>query len=238
MLRLAFGIRGDVPADQGFATSQNLASLADAAWSAGLLALPGQAEQWTTAELRRDLERGQPVVVFVSKHLLPGHPVDDGDGEQPLLLIGTTATGFVYADPSFSSSLGYGMELTDSDLEKLWDGAAHPRQALAFTARPGLVSAHIAAALAPVPITRIELPATPTPTPMPAPVVAVSVPTPAPAVTAAPTSEALPPPPAVAERVDVGREDVEGGAPWLMVFVLGGGAVGLALRRLRGGRWL
>jgi hypothetical protein len=233
MLRLAFGIRGGLPAIQEPGSSQNLSLLEDAAWDAGILALPGAAERWTTAELRQHLQRGQPVVVFVGKHSLPGHPMDEGEGEQPLLMIGTTDTGFIYADPSFSSSLGYGIELSNTDLEKLWDGAAQPRQALAFTARPGVMSAHVAVAVAPVPITRIQLPSTPTPLPT---AVAVAVPTP----TQVATVEPLPTPLAAAREVAHTATETE--TPWgaLAVGVVVGGVSGLvlALRRLRSGRWL
>ena len=240
MLRLAYGIRGDVPAVQGLATSQDLAPLADTAWSAGLLALPGEAEQWTAAELRRHVLQGQPVVVFVGKRSLPGHPLDDGDGEQPLLLIGTTASGFIYADPSFSSSLGYGLELSETDLAKVWDAAARPRQALAFAAQRAVMSTHIAQAVAPVPITRVELPAlpTPVPTPVPVPTVEVAVATPVPAIVPTRAVEATPPP-AVIEGENAAGGASEWGVAWwgVGVVAVGGAAAGVALKRPRRGRW-
>jgi transglycosylase-like protein with SLT domain len=224
MLRLAVDAGGDMPPIQGLGTSQDLRPLADAAWSAGLL--PQPAVEWTLAELRSRLERGQPVVVLVGTGGLPGHPADEPAGEQPLLLTGTTPTGFIYADPSFSSSLGYGLELSDVDFEKLWDAAARPRQALAFSPRPAAFGAHVAEPVAPVPITRIEAP--PTPTPMP-----VVAPTPTLLATLTPESLAPTPTPAVTEE----HVSTPGRPLWVVAVSLA--MVGaLALRRWRAGRWL
>ena len=75
-----------------------------------------QAAQWSIAEIRRNVEqRGQPLVALVAAHLLPGHSPGEGIGDQPIVVIGDTPTGLVYSDPSFSSSLGYGLELSDAD---------------------------------------------------------------------------------------------------------------------------
>ena len=129
--------RADVPTLTDAAASDNLDALSEAAWDAGLLALPGDwASEWTTSELRRHLSLGQPVVVFVGSRGLPGHPPGEDIGEQPLVLIGTTETGFVYSDPTFASSLGYGLQISETDLLTAWDAATRPRQALAFMPRP------------------------------------------------------------------------------------------------------
>jgi hypothetical protein len=77
------------------------------------------------------------------------------------LLIGVTPSGFIYSDPTFSISLGYGLELSADDLARDWDQAARPRQALAFTRQPRVANAHLAQAVAPAPITRVELPKRP-----------------------------------------------------------------------------
>jgi Transglycosylase SLT domain len=157
MLRGEFGLGPASELSHTASDSEDLGAVASAAWDSGLLAEPGQSQQWTVAELRLDLQRGQPVMVFVGGAGLPGHPLDENFGEQPLVLIGATASGFIYSDPSFSSSLGYGLEMSSTDLESFWDQAARPRQALAFAARPRTAAAHVAPAVAPVPITRVEL---------------------------------------------------------------------------------
>ena len=227
MLRLAFGARADIPPIQGLGSSQDLRPFADAAWNAGLL--PWPSVEWTVAEIRSQLARGRPLVVFVGTRGLPGHPVDETDGEQPLLLIGATPRSFIYADPTFSSSLGYGLELSDADLEKFWDAAARPRQALAFTARPASLGVHVAQAVAPIPITRVELP--PTPAPMPLPVLA-----PTPTEDAVVTFQPMAPTPAPVDAVT--EEDLSGTSSPLWIAWVSVAAVGaLTLRRWRAGRW-
>jgi hypothetical protein len=186
MLRLNVFGRPDVSTVTDAAASDNLDALSEVAWDSGLLALPGAGPQWTTSELRRHLSEGQPVVVFVSSRGLPGHPPGEDIGEQPLLLIGTTQTGFVYSDPTFASSLGYGLQLNETDLLSAWDAATRPRQALAFIPRPRPPArqSHIAQPDPPDTIARIM------PTSTPVPMVVVS--------TELPTSEATAPTPFVA----------------------------------------
>jgi hypothetical protein len=163
MLRQNIGGRGDVAAVTNAAASDNLDALSGAAWDVGLLALPESGPQWTTAQLREHVSLGQPVVVYVSSRGLPGHPPGEDIGEQPLLLIGSTQNGFVYNDPTFASSLGYGLQITDTDLLGGWDAATRPRQALAFISRPRppALQAHIAQADPPDTIARIVLTETP-----------------------------------------------------------------------------
>jgi hypothetical protein len=235
MLRAAFEVRGDLPAAvQSRGGSEDLAAFADAAWQAGLLAQPGAGPRWSADELRGRLQRGQPVAVFVGRHGLPGHPVDEPDGEQPLVLIGTTETGFIYNDPSFSSSLGYGLEMAEGDLLKYWDAAARPRQALAFVLKPRLAQAHVAQAEPPEPIERVL----PSPTPTLAPTVAVApiqpqapAPTEAPAVIPTPT----PPTPMVTAtpvpRPVTRQEREEATLGWFALVGIGAlGGAGVAVR--------
>src|SRR5207248_2698537 len=98
---------------------------------------------------------------------LPGHPPGENLDDQPLVIIGTSANGFIYSDPTFSSSLGYGLELGDVDFLTAWNAASRPRQALAFVTRPRQPTqqAHLSAAEPPAPIARILPTATPQPTP-------------------------------------------------------------------------
>ncbi|MGI9147205.1 MAG: lytic transglycosylase domain-containing protein [Chloroflexota bacterium] len=173
MLGAAF----DLPTESfaaGEGGPHGLTGYADRAWEAGLLAapieppvlLPGPAElrvaeeaQWSMADIRRKIERGQPLLALVNAHVLPGHSPGESLGDQPLVLIGKTPTGLVYSDPSFSSSLGYGLELSDHDFLAAWLSASTPRQALAFSPRPAPLAreAHIRVA-EPPPVSSRVLP--------------------------------------------------------------------------------
>jgi hypothetical protein len=233
MLRLGYGLRGDAPALRALATSENLGPLSDAAWDDGLLGIPGEGPRWSTAELRQHLRLGQPVAIFVGRRGLPGHPPDESEGEQPLVLIGTTPSGFIYNDPTFSSSLGYGLELTEADLLNFWDAAARPRQALAFAARPRPPAhpVHLAEANAPEPIAR----ETATPVPLPT---ATTAPIPTEEATAVPTATVAPVATAVVVVAATHQtEQMPTAAEWgaLVAGVFGvAGGVALVLRRLLG----
>jgi hypothetical protein len=153
MLRAAFGLGGDPPrfVDPG-SGEPGLEALAARAWSAGLLplralpqerpapALKAADTSWTMDELRSDLRQGIPMVALVASDALPGHPPNEGIGDQPIVLIGTTADGLVYSDPTFSSSLGYGLVLSDPDFLSAWEHASSPRQALGFGVRPRVLA--------------------------------------------------------------------------------------------------
>ncbi|MBV8718799.1 MAG: lytic murein transglycosylase [Chloroflexi bacterium] len=232
MLRTGFGMRADVTTRVG-ATSEDLRPLANAAWDDGLLGLPGNAAQWSAAEVRQHLQLGHPVVAFVGSRGLPGHPVDEDDGEQPLVLIGTAPDGFIYNDPTFSSSLGYGLEISETDLFKFWDTAARPRQALAFVPRPQpRPEAHLGEAEAPEPIAR-ELP---TATPVPAP---TAVPSPVVAVTDVPIPRDLvvPTRAPVASLPNQSTDAPPYGLGAIGVGAMGAlGALAFTFRRRRGGR--
>ncbi|HLZ30136.1 MAG TPA: lytic transglycosylase domain-containing protein [Chloroflexota bacterium] len=179
MVRAAFGLPPEPPAPTEAATD-GLTEYANRAWDAGLLPAPIQPPvllpapddtrpledaQWSIADIRASIERGQPIVALVAARRLPGHPANEAIGDQPLVLIGTTPTGLVYSDPSFSTSLGYGLELSDADFLVAWQAAASPRQALAFTRRPAPVArgAHLRTAEFPPVYARVL----PTPAPPP-----------------------------------------------------------------------
>jgi len=229
MVRQAYGLRGDVAPPKVAAGSEDLRPIAAAAWDNGLLAAPAPVQAWTLADLRLRVARGQPVVVYVGNRGLPGHPSDEDGAEQPLVLIGTTPTGFVYSDPTFSSSLGYGLELADADLQRFWDAAVRPRQAVAFVMRPEPLprQAHVAEAEAPEPLARV----TATPTPLPT---ATPVPTAVPVVIVAPTATATAVPVVVAAETP-SPSPVDHTREWFAAIGVGLGALVLgavAVRRL------
>ena len=230
MLRLAQGGRGDVAPLAVAAGSDELSPLSDAAWDAGLLALPETGPQWTAGQLRQHLDQGQPVVVFVASHGLPGHPPEEDIGEQPLLLIGSTADGFVYSDPSYSSSLGYGLQIGETDLLTAWDAATRPRQALAFVPRPRPPTrqAHVAEPEAPETIARVVATSTPLPVVMrptvqPTPTqLTVSTPEPLALATAEPVGDVV-----------VARTRPDAPADWSWIALVGLGLVGVGTAAVR-----
>jgi hypothetical protein len=182
------------------------------------------------SELRQHLDRGQPVVVWVGSRGLPGHPPGEDLGEQPLVLIGATQSGFVYSDPSFSSSLGYGLQISEADLLPAWDAATRARQALAFVPRPRPLprQAHIGEAEAPEPVARIVATTTPLPGIVrPTQVPTIEPPTPTPLVVA-PVE-----PPLVADAE--GRGASSPAADWSWTVLVGLGVIGLVSVVVR--RW-
>ena len=170
------------------------------------------------------------MVAFVGSRGLPGHPPGEDNGEQPLVLIGSTPDGFVYSDPSFSSSLGYGLQMSDTDLLSAWDAATRPRQGLAFVPRPKLPGrqAHIAEAHAPEVLARVLA----TSTPAPVVVLPTSVPTAEPAApTAVVIATALPA--AAKPTTDAGVAQPAPPADWSWTVLVGVGAVGLGTLLVR-----
>ena len=101
------------------------------------------------------------------------------------MVIGTTTDSLIYADPSFSSSLGYGLVLADADFLASWRAATLPRRAVAFTSRPRPPAhqAHVHDAEPPPAIPRL------TPTPRPTPTLS---PSPSPVPTVQATASAVP----------------------------------------------
>jgi hypothetical protein len=164
MLRANFGLKPEAAPS----ASRGLDRLPDDAWEAGLLALPSPGgPEWSLADVRLDLKLKRPIVAVLNAESLPGHLPADGVGEVPVVLIGSTGGGFIYNDPSFSSSLGYGLELAEGEFAQAWQSAAHPGRAWAFLPAPAPLpaSAHVRQADLPAPIARVL----PTPTPLPPP---------------------------------------------------------------------
>lgn len=174
MVRAGLGLAGDpAAADSRAPTSLEMGSLADRAWRSGLLPLPPSSTMangvahWSLDGVRSALANGHPVVALVAAALLPGHAGVDTRGDQPIVLQGVTAHGFIYNDPSFSSSLGYGMEIDDDALGEAWSAAATPFAGAALAHRPMLTQPRVHAVEPSFPalVARVV----PTSTPVPAP---------------------------------------------------------------------
>jgi hypothetical protein len=238
MLRAAFGLSGE-PSPPAADTDPGLIGLADRGWADGLLPLdlfaaPGRQRGWSIYDVRQHLAQGQPVVALLGGQALPGHPPQDVPLDQPVVIIGLTPSGLVYNDPSFSSSLGYGIELSNDDFEAAWQAASTPHQALAFTRRPRLPTreAHVKEAdpgevfarqtATPVP-TPVPVIPSPTSPPSPAAEPTLPLPTPEPPVVA-PTAVPL----AVAATASGSTPDAS-----LLVILAVAGLVGAAILRRR-----
>jgi hypothetical protein len=223
MLRASFGLTGQP--HPGAASR----SIADRAWDAGLLPLTDDAGSLTLDEIRAHLERGHPVEALVDSKALPGHAPSDAAGEQPVLIIGKTPGHLIVSDPSFFSSLGYGLEVSDEEFAAAWQSAETPRRALAFTTRPKPLAreAHVRTA-EPPPIFARVLPSpvsTATPMPVPSPIASPRV---LPTLVLA-SFEARPSPAAAQDDAD-----------FTWILPLGAGAfvaAAFALRLRRAGRW-
>jgi Transglycosylase SLT domain len=244
MLRGAFGLTG-APPEPTDSAGDGLTSYANRAWEAGLLPVPieppvplpapdnlrpAEDAQWSLAEIRRSIERGQPLVALVDARSLPGHAAQEGIGDQPLVLIGKTPSGLIYSDPSFSSSLGYGLELSDTDFLVAWQAASTPSQALALSLRPRPLvrNTHLRTAEPPPVYARVL----PTQAPPPPGVTLAPLPVPTSAAAAPAVPVAAEAPPSVA-RAAAADEDHS----WMIV--VGAGACLIAaflIRRLRGRR--
>jgi hypothetical protein len=241
MLRGAFGLTGTPPAptDSG---ADGLASYADRAWEGGLLPVPieppvllpapdnlrpAEDAQWSIAEFRRTLDRGQPLVALVDARSLPGHSTNEGIGDQPVVVIGKTPTGLVYNDPSFSSSLGYGLELSDAEFLVAWQAASTPRQALAFSLQPRPLArtAHVREAEPPPVSARVF----PTPAPAAPATEAVLAPFPVPVPAPVPTAAVLDVPVAADAAAFRARASAHEDNPAWMIVVCVVAAVALVL---------
>lgn len=233
MLRAEFGLTGDPPQPTQ-AQSDRLGSLVERAWASGLFANPSPfGEAWSVAEIHQRLERGQSVVVLLNSRQLPGHPPTEAAdmGDQPVLVIGATPDRLIYNDPSFSSSLGYGLEVDDATFLDAWQTAATPLQALSISTRPEppLRDEHGRAAWSPPVIARVVPTPAPPPSPVPTPVVEPTLPPPDPAAadvqTITPEAPPESPPAATGDYPDRSWMLLAGAAFFL--------ATALALRRLR-----
>ncbi len=131
-------------------------SFQDLAWQAGVLSWPTSSPSgWSLAEVRRRVDSGMPVMLYVQGAALPGHGAADLQTDQPLLVIGDSPTGLLVSDPSFASTLGYGIEIDDVVLLTAWQRASVPLQALAFSRAPRATAAHLAVAESPAVVPRV-----------------------------------------------------------------------------------
>lgn len=87
---------------------------------------------WTTEMVRWHVMQGRPVITLVKYRLLPGHGSSLSNFDHYVVITGVTPTGFIYNDAAFSTTLGYGLEISNQELEAAWSIVSIPRHAVAF----------------------------------------------------------------------------------------------------------
>ena len=189
----------DVAADD---PSGDLMDIANVGWGNGLLPMdlfgaPYTYRQWTLQEVRDHVAHGHPVVTLVDSRAMPGEDPLYSDLDHYIVIVGLTPDGFIYNDGTFSTFLGYGLEVSSAQLEAAWQNASIPRLAVAFMARPAPAvaveeSTRLARAGRGGPVMDA---ASPTPLPKPKPTALLFAPAPAPAPELAPAPAFVPEPP-------------------------------------------
>ena len=67
---------------------------------------------------------------------LPGHGKSLSEFDHYIVITGLTPNGFIYNDAAFATTLGYGLEISDVELEYAWDNSSIPHHALALGLAP------------------------------------------------------------------------------------------------------
>ncbi|HEV7663306.1 MAG TPA: SdrD B-like domain-containing protein [Chloroflexota bacterium] len=96
----------------------------------------GGYRNWSTDAVRWHIQQGHPVITLVKYRNLPGHTKSLSEFDHYIVISGLTPNGFIYNDAAFASTLGYGLEISDVELEYAWDNSSIPRHALAFGLAP------------------------------------------------------------------------------------------------------
>jgi hypothetical protein len=96
----------------------------------------GGYRNWSTDAVRWHVQQGHPVVTLVKYRNLPGHSRSLSEFDHYIVISGLTPNGFIYNDAAFASTLGYGLEISDVELEYAWDNSSIPHHALALGLAP------------------------------------------------------------------------------------------------------
>jgi hypothetical protein len=115
--------------------------LANIARLAGLTPLDlysdhGGYRNWSTDAVRWHVEQGRPVITLVKYRNLPGHGQSLSEFDHYIVISGLTPNGFIYNDAAFASTLGYGLEISDVELQYAWENSSIPHHAAAFALAP------------------------------------------------------------------------------------------------------
>jgi hypothetical protein len=96
----------------------------------------GGYRNWSTDAVRWHVQQGHPVITLVKYRNLPGHTSSLSDFDHYIVITGLTPNGFIYNDGAFATTLGYGLEISDVELEYAWDNSSIPHHALALGLAP------------------------------------------------------------------------------------------------------
>ncbi len=96
----------------------------------------GGYRNWSTEAVRWHLEQGHPVITLVKYRLLPGHGQSLSEFDHYIVISGLTPNGFIYNDAAFSTTLGYGLEISDIELQYAWENSSIPHHAVALGLDP------------------------------------------------------------------------------------------------------
>jgi hypothetical protein len=96
----------------------------------------GGYRNWSTDAVRWHVQQGHPVITLVKYRNLPGHTSSLSSFDHYIVITGLTPNGFIYNDGAFATTLGYGLEISDVELEYAWDNSSIPHHALALGLAP------------------------------------------------------------------------------------------------------
>jgi hypothetical protein len=96
----------------------------------------GGYRNWSTDAVRWHVQQGHPVITLVKYRNLPGHTSSVSEFDHYIVITGLTPNGFIYNDGAFATTLGYGLEISDVELEYAWENSSIPHHALALGLAP------------------------------------------------------------------------------------------------------
>ncbi len=96
----------------------------------------GGYRNWSTDAVRWHLQQGHPVITLVKYRNLPGHTSSLSEFDHYIVISGLTPNGFIYNDAAFATTLGYGLEISDVELEYAWNNSSIPHHAVALGLDP------------------------------------------------------------------------------------------------------
>ncbi|HEY0583399.1 MAG TPA: SdrD B-like domain-containing protein, partial [Chloroflexota bacterium] len=96
----------------------------------------GGYRNWSVDAVRWHIQQGHPVITLVKYRNLPGHTRSLSDFDHYIVISGLTPNGFIYNDAAFASTLGYGLEISDVELDFAWNNSSIPHHALALGLAP------------------------------------------------------------------------------------------------------
>jgi hypothetical protein len=101
-----------------------------------LYSAKGGYRNWSTDAVRWHVQQGHPVITLVKYRNLPGHTSSLSEFDHYIVITGLTPNGFIYNDGAFATTLGYGLEISDVELEYAWDNSSIPHHAVALGLAP------------------------------------------------------------------------------------------------------